>query len=71
MMREYAPLSMPTVPRPDFREEATALFDDMVRVRRDLHRHPELGFQETRTAAIVALQPKAVAVWVAISRMRR
>jgi amidohydrolase len=54
MMREYAPLSMPTVPRPDFREEATALFDDMVRVRRDLHRHPELGFQETRTAAIVA-----------------
>jgi amidohydrolase len=26
----------------------------MVRVRRDLHRHPELGFQETRTARIVA-----------------
>lgn len=34
--------------------EATALFPEMVRVRRDLHRHPELGFQETRTAAIVA-----------------
>jgi len=27
---------------------------EMVRVRRDFHRHPELGFQETRTAAIVA-----------------
>jgi amidohydrolase len=26
----------------------------MIRVRRDLHRHPELGFQETRTAGIVA-----------------
>ncbi|WP_374687447.1 M20 family metallopeptidase [Promineifilum sp.] len=38
----------------DFKREATALFDDMVRVRRDLHRHPELGFQETRTAGIVA-----------------
>jgi len=39
---------------PNFRQEATRLFDDMVRVRRDLHRHPELGFQETRTAGIVA-----------------
>ncbi len=38
----------------DFRREATTLYDDMVRVRRDLHRHPELGFQETRTAGIVA-----------------
>ncbi len=38
----------------DFRHEAAGLFDEMVRVRRDLHRHPELGFQETRTAGIVA-----------------
>ncbi len=39
---------------PNFKQEAAALFDDLVRVRRDLHRHPELGFQETRTAALVA-----------------
>ena len=39
---------------PNFRQEAVSLFNDMVRVRRDLHRHPELGFQETRTAGIVA-----------------
>jgi amidohydrolase len=39
---------------PDFKQEAAALFDDMVRARRDLHRHPELGFQETRTAGLVA-----------------
>lgn len=39
---------------PNFRQEAVSLFEDMVRVRRDLHRYPELGFQETRTAGIVA-----------------
>jgi len=38
----------------DFNQEATDLYDELVRVRRDLHRHPELGFQETRTAGIVA-----------------
>lgn len=38
----------------DFQQEATGLYDEMVRVRRDLHRHPELGFQESRTAALVA-----------------
>ena len=31
-----------------------AATQDMVALRRDLHRHPELGFQETRTAGIVA-----------------
>ena len=29
------------------------LHDEMVATRRDLHRHPELGFQEVRTAGIV------------------
>ncbi len=40
--------------QPDFREEAEKLFDYMVEQRRDFHRHPELGFQETRTSGIVA-----------------
>ena len=40
--------------QPDFRKEAEYLFDDMVRMRRDFHMHPELGFQETRTSQIVA-----------------
>jgi amidohydrolase len=39
---------------PDFRREAQALYDQMVDVRRNFHRHPELGFQETRSAGIVA-----------------
>ncbi len=40
--------------QPDFRQEAETLFDEMVAMRRDFHRHPELGFQETRTSRIVA-----------------
>ncbi len=35
-------------------DDARALADDLVALRRDLHRHPELGFQERRTAGIVA-----------------
>ena len=27
--------------------------DDLVAIRRDLHRHPELGFEEVRTTAII------------------
>lgn len=28
--------------------------DDLIPLRRDLHKHPELGFEETRTSAIIA-----------------
>ncbi|MFA5594831.1 MAG: hypothetical protein WDA15_06065, partial [Trueperaceae bacterium] len=30
--------------------------DQLVAVRRDLHAHPELGFEEVRTSALVAAQ---------------
>ncbi len=33
-----------------------AFEDDLVAIRRDLHAHPELGFEEVRTAGIVAAQ---------------
>ncbi len=36
------------------RGEAEGLRDRLVAVRRDLHAHPELGFQEVRTAGVVA-----------------
>jgi amidohydrolase len=36
------------------RAEAEALKPDAVALRRDIHAHPEIGFEETRTAAIVA-----------------
>src|SRR5262245_15612843 len=37
-----------------FLADAEALSDDIVAVRRDLHMHPELGFEEVRTARMVA-----------------
>jgi amidohydrolase len=37
-----------------FQAEAAALADELIAIRRDLHAHPELGFQEFRTAGIVA-----------------
>jgi amidohydrolase len=39
---------------PDLHAETQALGDQLVAWRRDLHRHPELAFEERRTAAIVA-----------------
>lgn len=39
---------------PDFMKEAEALFSETVDIRRDLHAHPEIGFQEVRTSGIVA-----------------
>lgn len=38
----------------DFASEAHTLADYTRSLRRDFHRHPELGFQEVRTAGIVA-----------------
>jgi amidohydrolase len=37
-----------------FQDEALTLSAEMIERRRDFHRHPELAFQETRTAGIVA-----------------
>ena len=39
---------------PNFYEDAQGQFEHMVRWRRDFHRQPEIGFQETRTAGIIA-----------------
>lgn len=38
----------------DYISQAAALRDEVIAARRDFHKHPELGFQEVRTGAIVA-----------------
>lgn len=41
-----------------FLQEALEIKDETTAIRRDIHRHPELGLEETRTSAIVAEQLK-------------
>jgi amidohydrolase len=36
--------------------------DDLIAIRRDLHAHPELGYEEVRTAAIVERELKALGI---------
>jgi amidohydrolase len=43
-----------------FLPEAEALAEKIVAIRRDLHMHPELGFQEVRTAKMVAEELNAL-----------
>ena len=44
-------------------DEARSLEAWLVAVRRDIHRHPELGFAETRTAALVARELEELGGW--------
>lgn len=37
----------------DFLAEAQSLASEMAALRQDIHRHPELGNRETRTATLV------------------
>jgi amidohydrolase len=48
----------------DYLDEALALFEFTRSMRRDFHIHPELGFQEVRTAGIVANELKSLGLEV-------
>ncbi|MGH2538196.1 MAG: M20 metallopeptidase family protein [Candidatus Promineifilaceae bacterium] len=50
--------------------QAQAIAPELVRLRRDIHQHPELSFQEVRTAALVAetLQELGIEVQTGIGR---
>ena len=53
-----------------FLEEAQAIKGETIAIRRDLHRHPELGLEEERTAGIVAkkLQELGLSVTMGIGK---
>jgi amidohydrolase len=53
--------SRPVMPAPGEHISA-ALYDRLVALRRDLHQHPELSFQEVRTAGILERELAAVGV---------
>lgn len=46
------------------RELSSRAVDELIATRRDLHRHPELAFKETRTAAIVSRRLRALGLRV-------
>jgi amidohydrolase len=48
----------------DFYEEAKKLFPFTQSIRRDLHQHPELGFQEVRTSGIIAKELREIGLEV-------
>ncbi|MBU8544830.1 MULTISPECIES: M20 aminoacylase family protein [Roseomonadaceae] len=46
--------------KPDTQARIARLLPDLVVLRRDIHAHPELGMEETRTAALVAERLRAM-----------
>ncbi|MBV8578826.1 MAG: M20/M25/M40 family metallo-hydrolase, partial [Acetobacteraceae bacterium] len=47
------PYYLPNDPETAIREAARRIEADLVAIRRDIHAHPELGFEEVRTAGVV------------------
>ena len=37
----------------DFKKEAEIIKDELISIRRDLHEHPETGFEEVRTSGVI------------------
>jgi len=55
------------MPAPEFdrlKSDIDELVPDMVALRRDLHEHPELAFEEVRTSGIVAQRLRSLGLEV-------
>lgn len=52
------------IPYADIESEAKRLNEEVIGLRRDFHRHPELGFEEHRTASRIASYLKALGLEV-------
>ena len=48
----------------DFIEESSKLLKYAQSIRRDIHRHPELGFQESRTSGLIARELEKLGIKV-------
>ncbi|HLG78783.1 MAG TPA: amidohydrolase [Ktedonobacteraceae bacterium] len=55
---------MPSIPLDNLKAEIDELVPDLIATRRDLHEHPELGFEEVRTSGIVAARLHALGLEV-------
>jgi amidohydrolase len=53
-------ISVPAAVRQQVAAQASALAPRLIETRRDIHRHPELGFAETRTARLIADRLRAL-----------
>ena len=51
--------------RKDIVDELKAYEPELIEIRRDIHRHPETGFEEMRTAALVAAKLRGWGIEVA------
>ena len=58
--RRRQDISLPPAIRQRVASQATAMSARLVETRRDIHRHPELGFRETRTAKLIADRLRAL-----------
>src|ERR1700732_4627949 len=48
------PQSLPNDPTTAIRTATDRIEHDLIEIRRDIHAHPELGFEEVRTAGLVS-----------------
>ena len=55
----------------NFHPEITKIEKNIIKIRRDIHKHPELSFQEFRTAKLIAkkLESLKIKITTAIKRL--